>query len=79
MKQYEYLVAYQMQREGYIGPCSGTSQIFRDKKIKSYEDIKDIQQYLMKQINGASNLGIYNFILLGRHKIKISVGKDIDH
>ena len=69
MKQHAYLVAYQFQREGYFGPSFGTSQIYRNKKIKSFEDIDALSKYLTGRIDGASNLSIYNFIYLGRHKM----------
>ena len=77
MKNYEYLIAYLFQKEGYLGPCFGTSSVLRTKKIASYADIREIQELLIKQVDGASNLSIYNFILLG--KCKVNYGKDIDN
>lgn len=68
MKQYEYLVAYMFSREGCLTPCSGTTQVLRNKKITSWEDIESIQRLINQRIDGAYNLGIYNFILLGRKK-----------
>lgn len=73
MKKYEYLVAYNFQRDGYLGTCTGSSQILTDKKIKSYADIIELNKIITKSIEGSSNLGIYNFILLG--KIKVKKGK----
>ena len=70
MRKHEYLVSYNFQKEGYIGMSSGTTQIYRKKKIKSFEDINDIIDFLVKRIDGASNLAIYNFIYLGKHKVK---------
>ena len=70
MKKYEYLISYNFQKEGYLGASNGTSQIYRDKKIKSFEDINEIAKVLTDSIDGASNLAIYNFILLGRNKFK---------
>ena len=77
MKKYEYLVSYHFQKEGVIGYCSGTSQIYRDKKIKSFKDVNGLTKYLTTTIEGASNLAIYNFILLG--KVKVEYGRDIIH
>ena len=77
MKKYEYLVSYQFQKEGIIGSCSGVSQIYRDKKIKSFKDINELTKFLTESIEGASNLAIYNFILLG--KAKVEYGRDIIH
>ena len=70
MKKYQYLISYNFQKEGCLGSCSGTSQIYRDKKIKSFEDINDLIKFLTERIEGASNLAVYNFIYLGRHKVK---------
>ena len=41
-----------------------------DKKINSYDDIINIQQRLIKQIEGASNISIYNFVLLRKFREK---------
>lgn len=69
MKKHAYLVSYNFQKEGYIGMSSGTSQVYRDKKIKAFNDINDLVQFLEKRIDGASNLAIYNFIYLGKHRV----------
>lgn len=71
MKKYEYLVSYIFQKEGYIGPSTGTSQIYRNKKIKTFEDINELVKFLTESIEGASNLAIVNFILLGRRKVNV--------
>lgn len=63
-KQYEYLVAYMFSKEGCLTPCSGTTQVIRDRKITSWEDIVSIQELITQRIDGAFNLGVYNFILL---------------
>lgn len=64
---HDYVVAYTFSREGYLTPCIGTIQLFRKKKIKSFEDINDVTSYLTGQIDGASNLSVHNLIYLGRH------------
>lgn len=68
MKTYDYLVTYTFSKEGYLTPCTGNIQIFRKKKIKTFEDINELQKYITDLIEGATNLSINNFILLGRNK-----------
>ncbi len=68
MKMYNYLVSYVFSKEGYLTYCSGTAQISRKTKIKTFEDINEVSNYLTESIDGAQNLSIYNFILLGRNK-----------
>ena len=67
MKTYDYLVAYNFLANGYLTPCNGTIQISRKKKIKTFEDINEINKFIEESIDGATNLSIYNFILLGRN------------
>lgn len=68
-KKYEYLVAYNFNMPGYLTHCTGSVQIFRDKKIKSYEDLSDICKAIGKAIEGATNISVYNFIYLGKKKV----------
>ena len=68
MKMYDYLVAYNFNAEGYLSYCSGTIQISRKKKINSFEELSSVRKFIEEQIPGASNVSIYNFILLGRNK-----------
>ena len=68
MKTYDYLVSYHFLRERYLTPCHGTIQISRKKKIKTFEDINELNKWVTDQIDGASNLSINNFILLGRNR-----------
>lgn len=68
MKMYNYLVAYNFSTKEYLTPSHGVSQISRRKKIKTFEDINEINKFLTDSIDGASNLAIYNFILLGKSK-----------
>lgn len=68
MKQYDYLVSYKFSAIGYLTPCAGTIKLSRNKKIKTFEDIDEVTKFITSQIEGASNLAIDNFILLGRNK-----------
>ena len=70
MKMYDYLVAYNFTANGYLTPCSGTMQIFRKKKIKTFEDVNGVQKFITEHIpaEGVSNVCVYNIILLGRNK-----------
>lgn len=68
-KKYQYLVTYVCQKEGYIGSCTVVSQLYRNKKIKSFDDINEIIRYLSESDKTISNVAITNFILLGRHKL----------
>ena len=68
MKTYDYLVSYHFDAKGYLTPCHGTVQISRKKKIKTFEDINEINKLIAESIDGATNLSIYNFVLLGRNK-----------
>lgn len=68
MNKYDYLVAYKFSKEGYLTCCDGTSQISLKKKIKTFEDINVINKAIADSIEGAVNVSIYNFILLGKNK-----------
>ena len=68
MKMYDYLVSYNFAQEGYLTYSTGTMKLSRKKKIKTFEDIDDVSKFIASQIEGASNLTVYNFILLGRYK-----------
>lgn len=68
MKRYDYLIAYKCNREGYIGPCDGSTYISREEKIKTFEDVTEVAKFIASQTEGISNIGIYNIILLGRNK-----------
>ena len=68
-KMYQYLVIYSCKKDGFLGACTVVSQIYRDKKIKSFNDINALTAYLTETNEGVSNVGIMNFILLGRHKV----------
>lgn len=79
MKKYAYLVSYIFQKEGCLGPSTGTSQIYRDKKIKTFEDINELVKFLTETIEGASNLSIFNFILLGKRKVEVDKNDNSNH
>jgi hypothetical protein len=68
MKQYDYLISYHFSAKGYLTPSTGTMKLSRDKKIKTFADIDEVTKFITSQIEGASNLAIYNFILLGKNK-----------
>ena len=68
MRMYDYLVYYTFKAEGYLGASTGTTQISRKKKIKTFEDVNQLQAFIQDSIKGASNLAINSFTLLGRNK-----------
>jgi hypothetical protein len=72
MKMYDYLVAYKFNAEGFLTSCEGTVQISRKKKIKTFEDLVDVKQFITDSLTNnyqkVSNVSIYNFILLGRNR-----------
>ena len=65
---YDYLVSYNFSAVGYLTPSTGVMKLSRKKKIKTFEDIDEVTNFIKDQIDGASNLAVYNFILLGRNK-----------
>lgn len=69
---YNYLISYIFSSKGYLTPGYGTMQLSREKKIKTFEDINEITEFIKKSINTEDivNLNIYNFILLGKTKTK---------
>ena len=68
MKMYDYLVAYNFDKEGYLTYCSGTMQVSRKKKINSFEELNSLRDFIAEQIPEAKNVSVYSFILLGRNK-----------
>lgn len=60
-KFYHYLVAY---------ICKGGSGIITlelKHKIKTVDDIKEIQDYIMDNNEGITNVGVTNYQLIGRY------------
>lgn len=70
-KRYDYLVAYNFSAEGYLTLCSGTMQIRRKKKIKTLEDINELNDFIKQHVDGAINLNVYNYIFVGTSRMKI--------
>lgn len=70
-KRYDYLVAYNFNAEGYLTPCSGTMQIRRKKKIKTLEDINELNDFIKQNVDGVINLNVYNYIFVGTSRMKI--------
>ena len=68
MRTYDYLVSYRFMQEGYLTCSMGTMQVSRKKKIKTFEELNQLREFVESNIEGASNLAIDNFILLGRNK-----------
>ena len=70
MKMYDYLVGFTFSADGYLTPCTGSVQISRKKKIKTFEDINQVQQYIVDRsdVKGISKLCISSLFLLGRNK-----------
>jgi len=69
-RTYDYLIAYRFDSDKYVGPGTGTMQLYRKNKIKTFEDINEVIE-LIKQNNkelNMRNVSIYNLILLGRNK-----------
>lgn len=70
MKMYDYLVAYNFNRDEYLTMCAGTMQLSRKKKIDSFEELNSVTEFIAERIEGAKNVCVYNFVLLGRNKHK---------
>ena len=68
MKMYDYLVAYNFNADKYLTTCHGTMQISRKKKINNFEELNELNKFISDSIDGAKNVSVYNFILLGRNK-----------
>ena len=72
MKMYDYLIAYNFNAEGYLSPCNGTIQMSRNKKIKTFDTVNEVTNYIIDRLNDTyqkvNNVSIYNLILLGRNK-----------
>ena len=60
-KLYHYLVAFTFK--GGIG----TITLELKRKIKTVDDIKELQNYIMKTNEGITNVGITNYQLIGRY------------
>jgi hypothetical protein len=65
---YDYLVAYNFMADGYLTMSSGTMQVSRKNKLNTFTELNSLTEFITKQIPGAKNVAVYNFILLGRNK-----------
>ena len=68
MRMYDYLVYYTCKIEGYVGPCTGTMNVSRKKKVTNFDELESLRQFVMESIKGASNLSVNTITLLGRNK-----------
>ena len=48
---YNYLISYIFSSRGCLTPGCGTMQLSREKKIKTFEDINEITEFIKKSIN----------------------------
>jgi hypothetical protein len=67
MLTYDYLISFTFNKEGYLTPCTGTTQVSLRKKIKTFDDVNELISNLTKSAEGAQNLSINNIVLLGRN------------
>jgi len=68
MKMYDYLVSYDFTCTKYLTPCHGTIQISRKKKVKTFEDVNSMIEFISGRLpEGSTNVAINNFIFLGRN------------
>lgn len=67
-KWYDYLISYVYTKEGHLTPCIGTTIISRVYKINNMEEAESVRQFIESRTEGATNLAINNFILLGRNR-----------
>lgn len=65
---YDYLVAYNFSLDGCFTPCTGTIQVSRKNMIKTFDDLNELNKQIEDSIDGAKNVSVYNFILLGLNK-----------
>lgn len=57
-KMYQYLVIFfSCKKDGVLGACTVVSQIYRNKKIKSFNNINSLTTYLTEANEGISNVG----------------------
>jgi len=67
MLMYDYIVAYAFNSDKYLTTCTGTTQISRKKKIKTFDDVNKLSSEIAETIDGAYNFSINNIVLLGRN------------
>lgn len=64
-KMYFYVISF----KGISGLLQGDYcvQIFRPKKIRTYEDFEDVKEFIMKE-NNCEKVIINNIMLMGRYR-----------
>jgi hypothetical protein len=65
-RYYEYLIAYNFEKDGYLTHCSGTMCLSRVNKINNFDEVKSVVDFITNSIEGAKNVSVYNIIHLGR-------------
>ena len=77
MKTYDYLVSYMFDSDEHLGPCYGTAQISRSRKITTFDDVNELVKFLEEHVKSAKNVSIHNFILLGRNRRHRSLHEEV--
>lgn len=67
MLMYDYIISYAFNSDKYLTPCTGTTQISRKKKLKTFDDVNKLSSEIAETIDGAYNFSINNIVLLGRN------------
>lgn len=67
MFMYDYIAAYTFSKDGYLTPCTGTTQYSCKKKIKTFDDVNVLINEITSRIDGAKNLSVDNLIFLGKN------------
>lgn len=63
---YDYVISYACNKNG--GLNIGTVKIFRDRKIKTFDDVDVVTDIITGHLGeGATDVSIHNIIYLGRH------------
>lgn len=66
-RMYDYLISYTFSREGYLTPCTGTTELSRARKINTFDEVHSVTSFIEERIEGAKNLSINNIVYLGRN------------
>lgn len=65
--KYKYFVVYEGRRNEYE-VITGNAEMTTNQEIKSIEQIKELEENLKKEIEGANNIVITNYKLLAKIK-----------
>ena len=72
MRMYDYIVSYNFSADGFIGPCCGTMELSRERKITTFDELNKVRDFILdnlsKDMTGVKNVSIHNIILLGRNR-----------